>query len=121
MLYLIRGWPGSGKSTIGERLAGQHCYSADQFFEQGGAYCFDPTRLQEAHQYCKDKVLEALTDEVPVVAVANTFVRQWEMKWYKDAAAQCGYSVFVLRCENNFTNVHGVPQATVDKMRERME
>jgi uridine kinase len=45
-LYLIRGVPGSGKSTFAQSLLDkfvvQRMYEADQYFVQNGEYQFDP-------------------------------------------------------------------------------
>jgi hypothetical protein len=42
-------------------------------------------------------------------------------KPYFDMAAKCGYSVFVVECQNDFGNTHGVPETTIQKMRDEWE
>ena len=43
-IYLLRGLPGAGKSTVAKRLGGEH-YEADMYFMQDGEYKFDGAKL----------------------------------------------------------------------------
>ncbi len=43
------------------------------------------------------------------------------MKPYIDLADKYGYTVFVIRCENDFGTVHGVPPDKIKQMKERFE
>lgn len=49
-LYIIRGAPGSGKSTKAKALIAENLdllhFEADMFFEQDGPYKFNPGRLR---------------------------------------------------------------------------
>ena len=51
-LVLIRGLPGSGKSTMAKVLAlvGFEHYEADMFFVVNGQYRYDATRIRDAHK-----------------------------------------------------------------------
>jgi hypothetical protein len=58
VLYIIRGLPGSGKTTEAKRLAAENpdnfkIYEADDYFldATSGIYNFDATKLQEAHHW----------------------------------------------------------------------
>ena len=53
-LVLIRGLPGSGKTTMARVLAlvGYEHHEADHYFERDGAYKFDPADLPKVHQAC---------------------------------------------------------------------
>jgi predicted kinase len=122
-LFLIRGLPGSGKTTLAAILAskmGLRHYEADQFFEKDGRYYFDASKLGAAHAECHSKTKEALSMGVPVV-VSNTFTTRREMEPYFKMAAELGVSVHVIKAEGNFKSVHNVPAEVLDKMRSRWE
>jgi predicted kinase len=119
-LYVIRGLPGSGKSTLGEKLCPGRCFSADQFFETDGVYKFVGAKIPQAHAFCQENVRDAMSDGEDV-AVANTFTRESEMLAYFNMASHAGYQVFVLSCENSFGNVHGVPEEAIVRMSNRWQ
>lgn len=124
-LYIIRGVPGAGKTTLGRRLkAGglvRYVYSADDWMvDADGDYLFNPRNLGKCHELCKDAT-EAALSEGESVAVCNTFTRVWEVQPYVDIANLMDCALYVLRCEGNFENVHGVPRGKVNEMRARFE
>ena len=124
ILYIIRGLPGSGKSTLGAALTSGsgHVYSADDYFmDTDGKYNFDPSKLSAAHESCKDGVRNALERGVSPVAVANTFSQKWEADPYFVMAGENGYTVVVLECQSEFGSEHGVPAASVAAMAARWE
>lgn len=75
-LILVRGLPGSGKSTHARVIANEifRCarIEADMYFVKDGEYLFDASKLGEAHKWCLDNTRELLSDGVSVV-VSNTF------------------------------------------------
>jgi plasmid replication initiation protein len=62
-------------------------------------------------------------DDIDTVIVSNTFTQEWEMKGYYELAEKYGYRVFSLIVENRHggTNVHEVPEESLEKMRNRFE
>jgi len=50
---LIRGLPGSGKTTMAKKIEGFEHFEADQYFEKDGSYEFDPSELNSAHEECQ--------------------------------------------------------------------
>jgi predicted kinase len=120
-LFLCRGEPGSGKSSLARRLAPYHCYAADDFFEKDGGYDFDRDKLGEAHAWCQERTEADMVEGVPFIAVHNTFSKAWEARFYYELAEKYGYSVFVVEAQNDFGNVHGVPPHVIENMRDRWE
>lgn len=91
-LTLIRGLPGSGKTTyakcllyVNGRQNTLHI-EADQWFEDaGGAYRFDASQLPKAHKWCQTHAEMSLKAGFNVI-VSNTFTQIWEMQPYIDMA-----------------------------------
>jgi predicted kinase len=129
-LILLRGLPGSGKSTLGNVILQlpnnnpQEVLSADDFFVNNeGEYIFDGTKLKEAHNYCQFRCSERMRQQIVRIVVANTFTEDWEMKPYFDMAERYNYRVHTLIVENRHEseNVHGVPEDKLQKMKNRFE
>jgi predicted kinase len=125
-LVLLRGLPGSGKSTVAKLLQpsgwSAH-YEADMYFMQDGEYKFDPTKLRQAHSWCASQTEKAMVDEIPTVTVSNTFTQEWEMETYYALAEKHGYTVVSMIVENRHggKNVHGVPEDKLQAMADRFQ
>lgn len=121
-LVLIRGLPGSGKTTMARVLAliGYEHHEADQYFEQNGAYCFNAEKLKDAHVWCLERAKDSMSRKKFCV-VANTFTQRWELQPYIDAAKSFGVQVRVIEAQGNWQNCHGVPIEVIDRMRQRWE
>ena len=120
-LYLIRGIPGSGKTTLAKKFLEsgvvEYIVAADDFMvDEKGEYSFDPKELKECHRECLHSAYQALSAGINT-AVHNTFTRVWEMQTYLDL----GYPVTVIRCEGDYGNTHGVPDDVVSDMLYRFE
>ena len=123
VLYIVRGIPGSGKSTFAKTLGGQH-YEADMFFiNENGEYNFDVTKIKDAHHWCQSFVKTHMILEYPKIVVSNTSTQEWEMEPYFEMAKEFGYKTFSIVVENRHggTNEHGVPQDKLEQMRNRFE
>lgn len=127
-LILLRGLPGSGKTTLGEIIlqfpgsTTNNVLSADNFFiDDKGNYNFDVTLLKQAHNDCNLKCAEMMKHEVSRIVVANTFTEEWEMEKYYEMAERYKYRVHSLIVENrhNGKNVHNVPDDKLVQMKKR--
>ncbi|MBD1556789.1 ATP-binding protein [Vibrio sp. S9_S30] len=115
-LILVRGLPGSGKSTYAKSLSIHHVEADMYFVNQQGTYQFNPDELQQAHRWCQEQTEHVLKEGRDVV-VSNTFVERWEMNPYLNMASQLNANVEIVVCNGNFTSVHDVPSRTVKKMK----
>jgi ABC-type lipoprotein export system ATPase subunit len=121
-LILVRGLPGSGKSTFADLIGGFRC-EADMYFMVDGEYKFDITRIEKAHRWCKEQCESFMVREKPKVIVSNTFTQEWEMEAYYELAKKYGYKVTSVIVENRHgsKSVHNVPDATMGNMLNRFE
>ncbi len=127
-LFIIRGLPGTGKSTLGRDLAPDYCHAADDYFMVGKEYQFDATKLAAAHADCLARTRAAL-EAGATVAVANTFTQRWEMQPYLVLSHELKVSYVVIDLfdaglDNDALaarNAHGVPVEAIKAMRKRYE
>lgn len=119
ILFLIRGLPGSGKSTYAKKIGCFHV-EADMFHCKDEEYAFDGSRSRLGHNWCQKSALFAMEQGMDV-AVSNTFTQKWEIQPYLDFAAKTGHKVKIIRMTNEYGTIHSVPAETLQKMRDRFE
>ena len=127
VLYLLRGLPGAGKSTLAKSI-GAIYFEADMFFMEGNEYKFNPLKLKDAHAWCQNQVRISMKNAnggmTPTrIAVANTFTQEWEMESYYKMAEEFGFTVFSIIVENRHggVNTHNVPDDKLELMKNRFE
>ncbi len=118
-LTIVRGVPGSGKSTYAKSLGIFHV-EADMYFQRNGKYDWYPDAVKQAHAWCKAMVEIAIDGAVDLV-VSNTFVKRWEMQWYFDIANAHNYQIEIINMQGNYGSIHNVPQETIDRMKANFE
>jgi hypothetical protein len=121
-LFLLRGLPGSGKTTLAKSLGGIPL-EADNFFMVNEEYKFRPEFIKDAHNFCQKDCERAMQSDLPKVVISNTFTQEWEMQPYFDLAEKYGYRVYSLIVENRHggVNEHGVPEEKLVQMKNRFE
>lgn len=121
-LYIVRGLPGSGKSTYARKLAtkiGCEVYEADMWFlTEDGTYDFDPKELPNAHKWCQNSAMRDMYDNKDVI-VSNTFTTLREMTPYIETALSLKMQIVVNECTGDYGNIHNVPRETIDRMKLR--
>jgi len=129
---IVRGVPGSGKSTFAHISSIEgfgDIISADDFFMEGGRYCFDPRMLPQAHAQCLSRFLDYVKNGKSVI-VDNVHSQKWEYKNYRLIAEMMGVEskVIELPCPDLDTlrmfharNTHNVPWHTMEAVWNRWE
>lgn len=129
-LYIVRGLPGSGKSTLGMDIVSNSVNTtlieADQFFLASNGYkevySFDRRFLGAAHDECYGRTMRALRNGKSVV-VANTFSTQREVERYLKGLKRTGLRIEakIIKCVGEWKSPHNVPSRAIEKMRTRWE
>lgn len=121
-LTIIRGVPGSGKTTHGVGLVNQGMadviFEANDYFYVDGEYVFNHSNLAIAHQQCMDSTTYALHRDMNVI-VANTFVSWKELLPYFELAMVMDCNIDIVDMRYDFPNIHRVPDIAVDRMRRK--
>lgn len=127
-LIILRGVPGSGKSTYAKNLVKYLTdvgftavsFEADTFFyDKDGNYNWNPDLLNRAHCWCQNRVSEALTTH-DFVIVANTNIDRKSVKNYIKIAKERNADYIILRMKNRYQNIHEVPDIIVENMATRL-
>lgn len=111
-LVLMRGVPGSGKSTAARRIAFQALQSGlvttvaicstDNYFMQDGEYIFEREKLGHNHGLNQSQVRQHMTYGIGLIVVDNTNIKLKEMSPYLNTADALGYTTeeFIVGQEN---------------------
>lgn len=116
-LTILRGLPGSGKSTYAQRFPSTLLLEADMYFMRDGVYRYEGRRIKDAHTWCQSMCRLSLANNVDVM-VANTFTTMKEIRPYLDMTWD---KLEVIKLVGQFENVHGVPQDVLTKMKQRWQ
>ena len=137
-LLIVRGLPGSGKSTFAKSILDNsndcalvtksfnnmvytHHYEADMFFENDGVYNFQRKFISFAHDWCYDNVLRSLLNGNNTI-VSNTFVKFWELSKYLDLIKLLpDVKIEIVELHTQFDSIHDVPADTIGKMKKSWE
>ena len=128
-VFIMRGIPGSGKSTLTKDIKNvslQKNYqcrvlSADDFFTfSNGEYDFNPVFLKDAHEDCLRDFCNRITAGYFVIVVDNTNIDPQDFDHYVKIATAFGYKVNIVSLfvtpETGDRNIHKVPPETINRM-----
>ncbi|XP_040123054.1 NEDD4-binding protein 2-like 2 isoform X6 [Oryx dammah] len=86
LLILLRGLPGSGKTTLSRILLGQSrdgiVFSTDDYFHHQDGYRYNVNQLGDAHDWNQNRAKQAINQGRSPVIIDNTNTQAWEMKPY---------------------------------------
>ena len=121
-VYIMRGVPGSGKSTEARRLAGEDgvVHSTDDYRAQGdGSHVYDRSQNARNHDKNFAAFCASLAAGVPVVVCDNINYRREHFGRYVDAAYAAGYEVQEVAMPHPLPalaarlNSHGAPESYI--------
>jgi predicted kinase len=127
--FIMRGLPGSGKSTKARELAGSEgvIHSTDDFFMVDGEYRFVPADIKANHDRNFIAFCMSLEKGIPIVICDNTNSKHWEYARYEEAAKKAGYEVEIVSMPHPSVatavarTLHKVPQGAIEAMLLRWE
>ena len=126
-LILMRGPPGSGKSTYAKNMFPEaFICSADHWFIRNGTYEYVPEEIGEAHVRCQVSTLQCMAANTPLIIVDNTNTQHWQTMLYTALAAAFGYAAEAIWVKTSLEtclsrNIHDVPDFVIEDMINRFE
>jgi predicted kinase len=140
-LYILRGLPGSGKSTLSKLLKHElitvHKHpdnipicSADNFLiNTKGQYEWHPSKLENAHKMCFNLADQNMQNDIDSVIIDNTNTRAYEYGKYIELAKKHKYKVCILTLDCSLNNlqkihkrcIHNVPYRDLLNLKNRWE
>ena len=133
IMVLMRGLPGSGKTTLANQIikpGGVVISTDDYFLDREGRYCFDRNKISNAHSWNQQRAFKHTRKEKTPIIVDNTNIELWEMKPYIKIALENNYHVEFLEPSTDWkfnpkilskTNLHNVPREKIEDMMSRFQ
>lgn len=118
-LILVRGIPGSGKSTFAKQFKDCVHVESDQFCMQGEKFVWNESEHKANQMRCWNMAKENLEHGKDVV-VAATFTTKEKIAPYLELGKSCKANILIFRMTGEFKNVHGVADTKIDKYKASM-
>jgi len=124
-LILLRGLPGSGKTTLANLLSENKKYPVfsidDYFTDEKGTYHFKFDENHLAYKLCEENTRKSMMATTEKIFLHNTFTIDWEIETYFKLAKEFDYQIHVLTVENyhGTKNIHDISDEQMKKMAEK--
>lgn len=136
-VVIVRGLPGSGKTTYIRSLqerAGETGVEApalvcspDRYFYRTGEYIFEKAKIGEAHAHCRITFARALKAGLSPIYLDYVFIERWQYEDYECVADLAGYEVSIIEMNHDRAslplfaerNKHGVPIEVIKGMAKK--
>ena len=129
-VIILRGAPGSGKSTWVENYFGYDCdesvlcesVSADTYrYDNFGDYIYKPEDNKKCHDLCFKEFCTLVSLQYDLLCVDNTNIKKNEYQRYVKYAQEHSYQVYQKVFTGDYSNIHGVPDDVIQRMRDTFE
>lgn len=120
-LIILRGLPGSGKSTVAKLFGTRAICTADDYItDRKGNYNWRPETIGPSHKWCQRKCKRFLERNIEKVVVANTNIVERDLNVYFRMGMEHGYRVHSIVVENRHggSSIHDVPEETMKKFKD---
>ncbi len=127
-LILVRGLPGSGKSTMAKKLKNHgdiHLEADMYFYRKGNGYQWNAEELHRAHSWCELSAEIFLNQNRhnphKKIIVSNTFNRPKTMTPYIKAGLSVNAKIAIFTLKKEFGSIHGLSEGAMQRMRDNSD
>lgn len=120
-LLIVRGLPGSGKSTMASQLENYiHLETDFWHINDDGVYEFNAANLGKYHMYCRDAARELLKRDLNVV-ISNTCITLNEVKMLLNIGIALGCRVKVITMTGDYGSTKDIPEHVTLRHKRKWE
>ena len=125
-LVILRGLPGSGKSTFAKLLTtGRDAViiENDQYMYEDGIYVWSTSKIKAAVKDTNERLYKALVKKVELIVISNVNARANDFSTYIEIGNLHGYKVSSIIVENRAEtkSIHNVEDETMQRMSENFQ
>ena len=121
ILYIVRGIPGSGKSTLIKKITKNIVELDDYYNEKYGYYKFSYDEVPQSHKYALNKIEKMMIDKLDEIAVIDSFIKNKDFDQYKKLAIKYNYKPIEIIVHSDFKDIHNVPIKRLEEMCNEFE